>query len=251
MDESQRAMVAARLEKMFKGAAKQRMSDGGKHSGQVRRGEGVANLPDLPPDARLAREEAAKLMNVSGRSVLSRGHRAARAAGLPGPRSDRPIVRSSRESRPDARGRQATRKPSTADARDSGAHRAGNRHPRSWRTDGRPRTNRDKRHAVEMLLADETWREWSDRQIAEQSAVSHTFVQNMRSELATVASSDLPTTTIGKDGKRRKKPKKRKPKAGRQGLTIGVAGGCGLPAGRASGSRAAVCTAVHVSSGCQ
>jgi hypothetical protein len=80
-------------------------------------------------------------------------------------------------------------------------------------THGRPRTNRDKRHAVEMLLADETWREWSDVKIAEAAAVGHSLVSNIRNELSTKEGCDLPATTLGKDGKRRRKPKSRKPKA--------------------------------------
>jgi len=74
MDESQRAMVAARLEKMFKedaGKAKRAGNvKGGVHSGESRRAEtkSPANLPTTSVEAR---EEAAKLMNVSGRSVNS------------------------------------------------------------------------------------------------------------------------------------------------------------------------------------
>lgn len=80
-------------------------------------------------------------------------------------------------------------------------------------THGRPRTNADKRHAVEMLLADGTWREWSERQIAKQAAVSYSLVQDVKKELTESVSWAPPETTLGKDGKRRRKPKSRKPKA--------------------------------------
>jgi len=79
-------------------------------------------------------------------------------------------------------------------------------------THGKPRTNKDKRHAVEMLLADETWREQSDNQLAKIAAVSQPLVSSIRSKLITDISSNQPDTTLGKDGKRRKKPKPRKPR---------------------------------------
>ncbi len=49
---------------------------------------------------------------------------------------------------------------------------------------GLPRTNNDKRRAVERLLRDEEWGQRSDRWIAEKCAVSHRFVGNMRGEMA-------------------------------------------------------------------
>lgn len=79
-------------------------------------------------------------------------------------------------------------------------------------THGKPRLNKDKRHAVEMLLADEAWREWSDRTLADVAHVDHVTVSRIKNELLQSNSCDpFPETTMGKDGKRRKKPK-RKPK---------------------------------------
>jgi hypothetical protein len=79
-------------------------------------------------------------------------------------------------------------------------------------THGKPRTNKDKRHAVEMLLADEAWREWSDRKIAEVASVDHSTVSRIKGELSQNNSSSQPETTLGRDGKRRHKPKPRRPK---------------------------------------
>jgi len=45
---------------------------------------------------------------------------------------------------------------------------------------GMRRTNDDKRRSVTTLLADPEWGKWSDREIARQCNVSHTFVQNLR-----------------------------------------------------------------------
>jgi ParB-like nuclease domain len=46
---------------------------------------------------------------------------------------------------------------------------------------GLPRTNADKRKAVECLLADPEWSQWSDREIARRCQVGHRFVGRMRS----------------------------------------------------------------------
>lgn len=51
---------------------------------------------------------------------------------------------------------------------------------------GHRRSNADKRRAVTRLLEDEEWRQWSDREIARQCRVHHTFVGKMRSEMETV-----------------------------------------------------------------
>lgn len=42
------------------------------------------------------------------------------------------------------------------------------------------RTNADKRRAVEMILDDKEWRQWSDRKIAEAAGVTHPFVSEFR-----------------------------------------------------------------------
>lgn len=47
-------------------------------------------------------------------------------------------------------------------------------------THGLRRSNEDKRRAVMTLLNDSEWRSWSDREIAKQCDVSHTFVANLR-----------------------------------------------------------------------
>jgi hypothetical protein len=49
------------------------------------------------------------------------------------------------------------------------------------------RTNADKRRAALMLLQDEVWSKWNDTKIAKACAVSHTFVDTVRSShLATL-----------------------------------------------------------------
>lgn len=51
------------------------------------------------------------------------------------------------------------------------------------REHGLPRSNDDKRRAVEVLLRDEEWGARSDRWIAEQAKVSHPLVSSVRAEL--------------------------------------------------------------------
>lgn len=55
-------------------------------------------------------------------------------------------------------------------------------------THGMRRTNADKRKAVETMLADADWSQWSDNQIAKTCGVSHPFVGAIRSSLETVTS---------------------------------------------------------------
>lgn len=55
-------------------------------------------------------------------------------------------------------------------------------------THGLQRTNYDKHRAVETLTEDPEWSQWSNREIARRCAVSHTFVQNFKNTLATLAS---------------------------------------------------------------
>ena len=50
-------------------------------------------------------------------------------------------------------------------------------------THGLRRTNADKRRAVLTLLKDEEWQRWSNREIARQCGVTHTFVGKVRNEL--------------------------------------------------------------------
>lgn len=77
-------------------------------------------------------------------------------------------------------------------------------------THGLRRTNADKRRAVEIVLADPEWSQWSDRVISERCAVSNVFVSAIRKELLTVNSSTEKRT--GKDGKARKQPNAKKAK---------------------------------------
>lgn len=70
---------------------------------------------------------------------------------------------------------------------------------------GLPRSNKDKRKAVEMALRMRP--DLSSRAVAEHCRVSHDFVNNLRKEL----SSDDSSTRTGLDGKARKMPKKPKP----------------------------------------
>lgn len=64
---------------------------------------------------------------------------------------------------------------------------------------GLRRTNADKRRAVELLLRDEEWRQWSDRKIAETCGVSNKFVGDMRRDLGVYDTHLAPR--IGADGK--------------------------------------------------
>ena len=50
-------------------------------------------------------------------------------------------------------------------------------------THGHRRTDADRRHAVELLLADSEWRAWSDREIARQCHVSHMLANRLRREI--------------------------------------------------------------------
>jgi hypothetical protein len=81
-------------------------------------------------------------------------------------------------------------------------------------THGLRRTNADKRRAIETLLKDTEWCEFSDRQIADLCNVSHTLVSTVRSELVVdnkivevstgnSASSIEERGRLGRDGKRR------------------------------------------------
>ncbi|MFC5423025.1 MT-A70 family methyltransferase [Bosea eneae] len=64
-------------------------------------------------------------------------------------------------------------------------------------THGLRRTSDDKRRAVLLLLGDEEWGKWSDREIAERARVSHTFVAKLRDLTGNVASERRFTTKHG------------------------------------------------------
>ncbi len=61
---------------------------------------------------------------------------------------------------------------------------------------GLRRSNADKRKAVQILLADVEWAKWSSNEIAKRCAVSHTFVDEFRRSLATVASEKPAERTV-------------------------------------------------------
>ncbi len=66
---------------------------------------------------------------------------------------------------------------------------------------GLRRTRADKRRAVEILLGDEEWRTWSDREIARRTGVTPTFVGTVRTSLSIMDTSDPSQLTF--DGLRR------------------------------------------------
>ena len=72
---------------------------------------------------------------------------------------------------------------------------------------GLRRTNADKRRAVKMLLSIPRWAIKSDRLIASQCNVSDKLVASIRPE--PTAESRSSTTRVGRDGKKRKVPKKK------------------------------------------
>jgi hypothetical protein len=51
---------------------------------------------------------------------------------------------------------------------------------------GLPRSNKDKKRAVETLLNDPEWSNWSTREIAEKCAVSHSYVSTLRDKIKSV-----------------------------------------------------------------
>lgn len=64
---------------------------------------------------------------------------------------------------------------------------------------GLPRTNADKRRAVEMLLSDEEWSQWSNREIARHCAVNPSLVDTMRKELSAVQR-QMPDRKVERNG---------------------------------------------------
>ena len=67
---------------------------------------------------------------------------------------------------------------------------------------GLPRTNADKRHAVMLLLNDEEWGQWSNREIARRCSVAESSVRNYRDELSLrkLRSEPTPKTYTTKHG---------------------------------------------------
>lgn len=80
-------------------------------------------------------------------------------------------------------------------------------------TNGVRRTNADKRRAVETLLNDEEWCLWSDHKIAEAAGVGVDLVGTVRRKLSESDSSSpaaeaAEAPRMGRDGKKRKPPKR-------------------------------------------
>lgn len=67
-------------------------------------------------------------------------------------------------------------------------------------THGLRRTNDDKRRAVLLLLGDDEWRSWSDREIARRCAVSDRFVNGLRSSLTANGSQSAARTFVTRHG---------------------------------------------------
>lgn len=73
---------------------------------------------------------------------------------------------------------------------------------------GLKRSNADKRKAVRMLLEDDEWKQKSDRWIADKAKVSDKTVAKIRSESTAGPTAEIRSSRTGKDGKKRKTPKK-------------------------------------------
>jgi hypothetical protein len=65
---------------------------------------------------------------------------------------------------------------------------------------GLRRSNEDKRRAVELLLRDAEWRQWSDRKIADVCAVSNKFVGDVRRALSVNGTQIPETRTVERNG---------------------------------------------------
>jgi len=65
---------------------------------------------------------------------------------------------------------------------------------------GKPRTNEDKRQKVLMLLEDEEWKNWSDREIARQCKVGHPLVGELRNPTGISSSEKTERTYVTKHG---------------------------------------------------
>lgn len=68
-------------------------------------------------------------------------------------------------------------------------------------THGLRRTNADKRRAVETLLRDEEWSQWSNREIARQCGVSLNLVNSMRKDLSELKVQIGAERTVERNGK--------------------------------------------------
>src|SRR5262249_10900940 len=71
-------------------------------------------------------------------------------------------------------------------------------------THGHRRTDMDRRHAIELMLADPEWQAWSNREIARQCRVSEFLVRTVRQELAPPQETEAPpeqTRKVTRGGK--------------------------------------------------
>lgn len=81
-------------------------------------------------------------------------------------------------------------------------------------TNGLRRSNVDKRRAVETLLRDQEWMQWSDSVIADKCGVSQPFVGGIRKQLITVIGCDNgQSARKAADGKSYRLPQKKEPPA--------------------------------------
>ena len=71
---------------------------------------------------------------------------------------------------------------------------------------GKRRNNADKRKAVMMLLDDEQWRLWSDREIAHKTGTSHTFVAQLRNPAKAAEKKERGPIATPRDPKPTSKP---------------------------------------------
>ncbi len=66
---------------------------------------------------------------------------------------------------------------------------------------GLRRTNEDKRHAVEILLRDPEWSQWSNREIARQADVSEFLVRSTRKAIRDLNADELTERLVERNGK--------------------------------------------------
>lgn len=78
---------------------------------------------------------------------------------------------------------------------------------------GLPRTNADKRRAVETLLSDPEWSQWSAHELARRACVHHTFVLRMKADVAGIGDKHQSSPEKVKTSDGREYPAQRAPAA--------------------------------------
>jgi hypothetical protein len=78
-------------------------------------------------------------------------------------------------------------------------------------THGLRRSNEDKQRAVDKLLSDPIWNQWSNVEIAKRCGVDEKMVRRRRDEQPRQSRGSDPETRIGADGKVRRVPERRPP----------------------------------------